>query len=488
MRKWGHFLAHLPSTRPFVFLGVGWARAGRGLFTWDFCETTPSETPFSEWSFPSSWGIGNDQKASGSYKWPLKLALMSYNDGTAFFKQIEDIQPDASSRVLSLTAALSLDEGGNFIWLGEPSGRSRVDLERYAGQFGPSFQPTKTQGREKDSESNEEECFGELLSPKALPRCQLSELQPDSAYLSAVRHVLEDIKWGRYYQLNLLRYFNLAQLNWPSSHDHFGPEINPQNSPPDTISPVMMQSWWPDFIQRFITFSEDMSAMIALPDLWVASFSPERFVRIYSEGLLKSSLWIETLPIKGTAPRSSDTRTDRESRECLENSVKDRAELNMITDLMRHDLTRISHLGTTEVLSAGTMRSLASVHHRQACIRARLRSSATGLEIAQALLPAGSITGAPKMAVMKAISELEDYPRGYMMGTLWLFGVSGRVESSVLIRTLTLRPGEVARYGAGSGLVSLSDPEEELREIQAKCRMWGSVSFEEAQKRMVGLS
>ena len=213
-----------------------------------------------------------------------------------------------------------------------------------------------------------------------------------------------------------------------------------------------------------------MSAFLCLDREVVVSFSPERFVRLRPHNT-DDFLW-ETFPIKGTRPRHAHKDMDAAMKNELTTSAKDRAELNMIVDLMRHDLARVSQRGSVQVVEAGTVRAHETVYHRHAHLCAVLRSHLSLQECLAWLLPAGSITGAPKKEVIEALQDLEPQPRGYMMGNIIYLAPSGVFDSSVLIRTLHIHPQKGALYAAGSGIVIGSEPETEWREVQAKCGMW----------------
>jgi para-aminobenzoate synthetase component 1 len=285
--------------------------------------------------------------------------------------------------------------------------------------------------------------------PPTAPDLTLSPERPAGAYRAMVAQALADIRSGRYYQINLLRYFSVA---------HRGPD----------------RDW---LLARLRDAGGPMAALVDVPDLTVASFSPERFVAVETTA---AGLTARTYPIKGTAPRHADPVADAAAGAALAASPKDRAELNMIVDLMRNDLRRAGVSGSVSVPRPGALVSHAHVHHLEACIEARLPIDTTVADLLRAVCPAGSITGAPKREVMAAIADYEGRPRGYLMGNAFWLDASGHFDSSVLIRTLVRQGGrdDAYTYGAGSGIVTLSDPEAERLEIAAKCRVVGHVGGE----------
>lgn len=264
----------------------------------------------------------------------------------------------------------------------------------------------------------------------------------DESYLGVVHDIQSAIRAGHYYQLNLLRWFKLAKT-WT----------------------------WKQVCSRIQHHGGPYSTVFRHGNLAVASFSPERFVAIetVSGG---TSPKIKTWPIKGTAERNlKDPVADEVLKQSLSENKKDRAELSMIVDLMRNDLNRICKPQTVVVKDPGSSKTFQHVHHLQACIEGELRKELTMREIFSALCPGGSITGAPKVEVMKQIHALEGRERGFVMGNAFLMNGDGSLDSSILIRTMVSSDGgRNWNYAAGSGIVIKSNPEQELAEVRAKCR------------------
>ena len=295
------------------------------------------------------------------------------------------------------------------------------------------------------------------LVTKRLEACDyhgftLQDLATKQCYLRKAKAVIRDIHDGRYYQLNLLRRFVIEEIQGYQKFRH-------------------SQSLWRSLATLFFHRSDEMSAWVCLEEEMVVSFSPERFVRIPLSTSHDGFFTIETYPIKGTIRRGHNLAEDTRLREQLLASSKDQRELSMIVDLMRHDLSGVSRPNTTAVVDAGSVVAFSSVFHLVALISSQLDSTLTLSQLLSRLLPAGSITGAPKQEVMAAISEYEGMSRGYFMGNLLVMDHRG-FDSSVLIRSLSLRGTQYAEYAAGSGIVFDSDPEREYQEIDAKCAMW----------------
>ncbi len=203
----------------------------------------------------------------------------------------------------------------------------------------------------------------------------------------------------------------------------------------------------------------------------IVSNSPERFIRLGGDGLM------ETRPIKGTRPRGATVAEDGALAAELLASEKDRAENLMIVDLMRHDLAKVAEVGSVRVTALNALESYANVHHLVSSVTARLRHGLTAADVLAATLPAGSISGAPKVQAMKVINDMEA-ARGPYCGSLFAIDAGGAMESSVLIRTLCLeRTGAMerddggrwhVRAAAGGGIVADSDPRDERIETETK--------------------
>lgn len=189
-----------------------------------------------------------------------------------------------------------------------------------------------------------------------------------------------------------------------------------------------------------------------------------------------------TRPIKGTIARGADEEQDRSQRARLLASEKDLAELAMIVDLERNDLGRIAEVGSVQA-TYPVLESYAAVHHLVGEVDAKPLPEIDAFGILGSLFPGGSITGAPKIASMRAIAELELEGRGFFTGSLGFVDTRGHALFNILIRTLVWRPlpegrgdsgascgsqrGEVS-FHVGGGITFSSDPAAEDRETLDK--------------------
>lgn len=194
----------------------------------------------------------------------------------------------------------------------------------------------------------------------------------------------------------------------------------------------------------------------------VVSASPERFLKVVDRQ-------VETRPIKGTAQRTRDTSADRALGKALTHSEKNRAENVMIVDLMRNDLTRSCQPASVRVTRLCGLESYAWVQHLVSVVEGTLRDDKTPFDLLRHAFPGGSVTGAPKIRAMEIIAELEPTVRGPYCGTLGYLGVGGRMDSNILIRTITAARGWW-QIPVGGGIVADSDPDLEYEETWHKAK------------------
>jgi para-aminobenzoate synthetase len=202
-------------------------------------------------------------------------------------------------------------------------------------------------------------------------------------------------------------------------------------------------------------------ALLRFDPLSVLSSSPERFVRIGTDGA------VESKPIKGTRPRSSFASEDERLRTELANDPKDRAENLMIVDLVRHDLSQCAEVGSVRADSLFEVESYTTVHQLVSTVRAKLRPDRSAVDCVRTAFPPGSMTGAPKIRTMQIIDRLEEGPRGIYSGGLGYFSLNGAADFSVVIRTITMTQNEVS-FGTGGAITTLSDPDAEFEETAVK--------------------
>jgi len=215
------------------------------------------------------------------------------------------------------------------------------------------------------------------------------------------------------------------------------------------------------------------AAYIDTGDLQVLSLSPELFFSIH-DGLITSQ------PMKGTAPRGATPGADVEARDALAASPKNRAENIMIVDLMRNDLGRLAKTGSVRATELLAPRTYPTYHTLVSTITAELAADLRIESLLSALMPAGSITGAPKLRAMQVLRDLEISPRDIYCGAIGHIAPGGTASFNVAIRTLWLAGG-TGTTGVGGGVVADSQADAEYEECLLKTRWYGGT------RRPIGL-
>jgi para-aminobenzoate synthetase component 1 len=192
----------------------------------------------------------------------------------------------------------------------------------------------------------------------------------------------------------------------------------------------------------------------------IASASPERFIRVENDQ-------VETRPIKGTRGRSPYPVADMFTGDVLRASEKDRAENVMIVDLLRNDLSRSCRPESVRVSQLCGLETYEYVQHLVSVVEGSLRNECTPLDVLRTSFPGGSVTGAPKIRAMEIIAELEPTVRGPYCGSLGYIGIGGRMDTNILIRTITAARGWW-QLPVGGGIVAQSNPREEYDETWHK--------------------
>lgn len=194
----------------------------------------------------------------------------------------------------------------------------------------------------------------------------------------------------------------------------------------------------------------------------VVCASPERFLRV-SEGR------VETRPIKGTRPRGRTPEEDRNNRQELWNSEKDRAELVMVVDMVRSDLGRACLPGSVKVPELYRLEEYATVFHLVSTVEGKLAPGRDLVDLLAAAFPGGSVTGAPKVRAMEIIEELEPVRRALYTGCIGYLGFDGEADLNMVIRTILCTGGK-AYLQVGGGITIDSDPGMEYDETLDKAR------------------
>lgn len=197
---------------------------------------------------------------------------------------------------------------------------------------------------------------------------------------------------------------------------------------------------------------------------FLLSASPERYLKKVGDTLLSQ-------PIKGTSRRFSDFTEDEKSKEYLRKDAKERAENIMITDLVRNDLSHTAQKGSVEVTELCAIYSFLQVHQMISTITSKLDAQYTPIDVLKTTFPMGSMTGAPKISVMKIIENLEETKRGLYSGAVGYFTPSGDFDFNVVIRSILYnQENKYVSFSVGSAITSQSVPEKEYEECLLKAK------------------
>ncbi|MEK9727169.1 MAG: chorismate-binding protein, partial [Candidatus Margulisiibacteriota bacterium] len=195
----------------------------------------------------------------------------------------------------------------------------------------------------------------------------------------------------------------------------------------------------------------------------IASCSPEEFF-YYKDGKIR------TRPIKGTIGRHQDRIKDHKAYKQLKNSDKDLAELIMITDLMRNDLSMCAEQNSVQTTTLCEIIPFHYVYHLMSTIEAKTKPSLTPLDILTTLSPGGSITGCPKYAACELIAELEPYPRNFYTGHIGFINGLNEASFNVAIRTCYQYNANPIMTHSGCGITVDSHSDQEYQESLDKLR------------------
>lgn len=191
-------------------------------------------------------------------------------------------------------------------------------------------------------------------------------------------------------------------------------------------------------------------------DMEVAGASPETLVKL-ENGVL------HTFPLAGTRSRGKTEAEDKALEQSLLNDPKELAEHNMLVDLGRNDLGKISKFGTVAVERFHSVERYSHVMHIGSTVRGELRGDRDALDAVAAVLPAGTLSGAPKIRACQLINDLENNKRGIYGGAIGYLDFTGNLDTCIAIRIAYLKNGKVL-IRSGAGIVADSVPEQEYQE------------------------
>jgi len=211
------------------------------------------------------------------------------------------------------------------------------------------------------------------------------------------------------------------------------------------------------------------------PEITVVGSSPEPMVQLL-DGRVVSR------PIAGTRRRGRSDEEDRRMAGELGEDPKEISEHVMLVDLARNDVGRVVDFGTERVDELLTLEYYSHVMHLTSQVSGRLRAGLGPIDVLRATLPAGTVSGAPKVRAMQIIDELEPTKRGPYAGVVGYFDFSGNLDTAIAIRTMVVRPDGAASVQAGAGIVADSDPD--LEDLECRNKAAALLAAVPAARRM----
>ncbi|MBK9263519.1 MAG: anthranilate synthase component I family protein [Polyangiaceae bacterium] len=294
-------------------------------------------------------------------------------------------------------------------------------------------------------------------------RVEVTESEPSTLHIDRIRAAKELIARGDLYQVNLARRLRVTLV---------------QGGPLDMYA--RMSAAAPSPFGACLQLDRDLAVVSTSPELLLraetmastdrlisstnSSMNPMHFARLY------------TCPIKGTRPRGAGAFEDRNLIRELDEDPKENAELTMIIDVERNDLGRVARAGSVRVVRGPEVVTHRTVHHREALLTAYTKKSASRRDVLEAMLPSGSVTGAPKVRAMEVIANLEAHRRGLYTGGFGALAHDGSMTLAMAIRTVVLQNTD-GEYFTGGGIVADSDPQRELEETR-----WKAIQLEKVAR------
>lgn len=267
-----------------------------------------------------------------------------------------------------------------------------------------------------------------------IPDFRFNAVTEQKAYIQQVNQIKDDILHGRYYEMNYCIEFK---------------------------APLKSRPFLPYMLRLNQRTSAPFSAYAHLKQMSILCSSPERFFKKEGQNLLSQ-------PIKGTN-KLMEGESNLKQLEALNNSEKERAENVMIVDLVRNDLAHVCETGTIQVDELFGTYPFKTLNHMISSISGKVKVNTSLTSIFKALFPMGSMTGAPKLEVMKHINAYENHQRGIYSGCMGYVSPDGDCDFNVLIRTLVYcHETETISYKVGSAITYDSQAEYEYEECLLK--------------------
>ena len=294
-------------------------------------------------------------------------------------------------------------------------------------------------------------------------RVEVAEAEPPAAHTDRIRVAKKLIARGDLYQVNLARRLRVTLV---------------RGGPLDMYA--CMSAAAPSPFGACLQLGRDLSIVSTSPELLLRAETCARDGRhcAFTNSSINSYSFerLYTCPIKGTRPRGAGAFEDRRLAIELDEDLKENAELTMIIDVERNDLGRVAKVGSVRVIRGPDVVTHRTVHHREALLTAYTKKSASRRDVLEAMLPSGSVTGAPKVRAMEVIANLEAHRRGLYTGGFGYMAYDSSMTLAMAIRTVVLQ-GSDGEYFTGGGIVADSDPDRELEETR-----WKAIQLEKVAR------
>jgi anthranilate synthase component 1 len=210
------------------------------------------------------------------------------------------------------------------------------------------------------------------------------------------------------------------------------------------------------------------------PDITIVGSSPEPMVQVLGDKVISR-------PIAGTRRRGHNDEDDRRMAGELKENPKEVAEHIMLVDLARNDVGRVAQFGSVHVDELMTLEKYSHVMHLTSQVTGELVEGKSPIDVLRATLPAGTVSGAPKVRAMEIIDELEPVKRGPYAGVVGYIDFSGNLDTAIAIRTMFVGP-HGASFQAGAGIVADSIPDDE--DLECRNKAAGLLAAVQAARRM----
>jgi anthranilate synthase component I len=238
----------------------------------------------------------------------------------------------------------------------------------------------------------------------------------------------------------------------------------------DAFQVVPSQRWSADLDADAFSIYRGLRVVNPSPYMYFLDFGDFQIAGASPEPLLTvSGRRVSTRPIAGTRPRGADAAEDAQIAEGLLADEKERAEHVMLVDLGRNDLGRVCEYGSVHVDTFMAVETYSHVMHIVSSVSGELREGVSAMDALRSVLPAGTLSGAPKVRAMQIIDELEPVKRGGYGGAIGYLSYTGDLDTCIHIRTVVIKDGR-AHVQAGGGTVADAKPDYEFAESVAKAR------------------